>query len=112
MKHDKQIESILSLKRKRRKMLAQLPVYEKFDILLQIQKISSSILKTRGIKRKQWKEIDIEQDNSPGVENSAPLILFFNTARKNNLGYIDLKSDVSYNTKNTGNNLLLGGKYR
>ncbi|MBI1908932.1 MAG: hypothetical protein HYS22_02035 [Deltaproteobacteria bacterium] len=51
---NKRIEKIFKAKKECRKELARLPIEEKFRILLQLQKIASSILQSRGVEKKPW----------------------------------------------------------
>ncbi len=53
----KQIEAIFKAKKKRRRELGLLSVEEKFAILIEMQKMSSSILRSRGIEKNPWGEM-------------------------------------------------------
>ena len=71
-KRNKQIEKIFKAKRERRKELASLPVEEKFKILLQLQKITSSILQSRGIESQPWMASHLEVE---GLGSAGPWLI-------------------------------------
>jgi len=73
-KRNKQIEKIFKAKRKRRKELASLSVEEKFKILLQLQKLTSSILQSRGIESRPWmtSHLAVEEVGSAGAWRTTP----------------------------------------
>lgn len=47
----KGMKALFQAKRKTRKELSQLPIEKKFEVLLQLQKISDSVLKSRDYKK-------------------------------------------------------------
>jgi len=49
------MERIFLAKKERRIELAKLPIEEKIKILVQLQKIASVVLLTRGLKRQPWR---------------------------------------------------------
>ena len=55
VKLNRQVEKIFKAKKERRKALAHLPIEKKFRILLQLQKIASPILKSRGLGKAPWR---------------------------------------------------------
>ena len=54
-KDKKTMERIFLAKKERRIELAKLPIEEKIKILVQLQKIASVVLLTRGLKRQPWR---------------------------------------------------------
>lgn len=77
-KKNRQVEKIFKEKRKRRKELACLPVEEKFEILLQLQKMVSPILKNRGLEKQPWMTSSIGHitDRDSTVPDPAILVQF------------------------------------
>ncbi len=51
---NKQMGRILKEKQERRQALADLPIEEKFRILIELQKMASPILRSRGVERTPW----------------------------------------------------------
>lgn len=83
VKQNKKIKGSLKAKRKRRKDIASLPVEEKFEILIQLQKITSSILQSRGIERQPWGEttkvFQVREQNVTGFQHAIPVDLLADT---------------------------------
>lgn len=74
-KQNKKIKDIFKAKKARRKRLASLPIEEKFDILLQLQKITVPILRSRGLEKSVWdSNIRIFQINEVGGIKTTPFI--------------------------------------
>lgn len=53
-KWNKNIEDIFKAKKVRRKKLSDLPVEEKFKVLIQLQKIAAPIVKSGNLSKKPW----------------------------------------------------------
>lgn len=54
LKKSKILRTCFRAKKDRRKRLTSLPAEDKFDLLLQLQRIAGPILKSRGKKREPW----------------------------------------------------------
>ena len=54
IKQSEKVQKIFKAKKARRKELASLPIEEKFKILIELQKITSPIFRSRGLERKPW----------------------------------------------------------
>jgi len=54
IKQSKKVKDIFKAKKARRKKLANLSIEQKYRILLQLQRIATPILKSRGLEKKPW----------------------------------------------------------